>query len=331
MRRLEREFRDRPGLASHAPAVAEYLDDRRSKETADSVEKRFIAFIDWAERIDSQREPLELPISPERMLRYARYLDGEKLAKTTIYNYLATIGAVHKALGHFAPANHPVVKEFLADMRVRRASDERRRATALSERELCDVLENLQAPRRTRGGRQESDDAMRERAGVDRALITTMVQAGLRRGEAAALTWGDFAEVMDGSGRVRIHSGGSEDTGHVLTVARETVAALMAVKPENAGDSDLIFRLSGSQISRRLKTMCAAAGIDSRNVSGNTPRATLERILTDRGAPTEFIHRQLRLRPPYKQSPYSVDHASIDALRWLESETVRRSALWNDP
>ena len=271
MRRLEREFRDRPGLASHAPAVAEYLDGRRSKETAESVEKRFMAFIVWVERIDFQREPLELPISPERMLRYAMYLDGEKLAKATIYNYLATIGSVHRALGHFAPANHPMVKEFLAEMSVRRAGDERRRATALSEQELCDVLDSLQAPRRTRGGRREADDAARERAAVDRALLLTMVQAGLWRGEAATLTWGDFTDVTDGSGRVRIRSGGSEVSDLALTVTKDAADALMPIRPEDAGDGDPIFRLSGSQIARRLKSMCAAAGIDPQNVSGNTP------------------------------------------------------------
>ncbi len=318
MRRLEREFRDRPGLAPHAPDIAAYLDGRRSRETADSVEKRFIAFIDWAERMDSREGTLGLPIRPERMLRYARYLDGEELAMTTIYNYLATLGAVHRALGHFAPASHPMVEEFLADMRVRRAGDERRRATALSEQQMYDVLDCLNAPRRTRGGRRETNDAATERAGVDRALLTTMVQAGLRRGEAASLTWGDFVNIMDGSGRVRLRPGGSEDMGHALTVTRDATSALLLIKPREAGDGDRIFRLSGSQIARRLKTMCAAAGIDQENVSGNTPRVTLERMLTNRGAPTEFIHHQLRLRPPYKQPPYSIDHANLDALRWLE-------------
>ena len=330
MSRLVTECMARPRLAPHVPAIAAYLDSRQSKETADAVERRFLAVIEWAEQIDSQEEPLELPIKPERMLRYAKYLDGAEMAMATIYNYLSTIGAVHKELGHFAPANHPMVKEFLAEMRVRRAGEEQRKATALSEQELYDVLGCLYAPRRTCGGRREADDAARERAGVDTALLATMVQAGLRRGEAAGLTWGDFAYVMDGSGtgRVRIRSGGSEDLGHVLTVTQDSAASLLLMRPWGTSDSASIFRLSGSQIGRRLKTMCAAAGIDPENVSGNTPRATLARILTDRGSPAELIHHQLRLQPPYTLRPYFAGHSDLEALCWLE---IRGSAPTRSP
>ena len=324
MRRLVRECMSRPGLAPHAPAIAAYLDKTRSEETAAAVERRFMAFIEWAERIDSHEYPqdVSLPVEPERMLRYAKYLDGAEMAMTTIYNYLATIGSVHKALGHFAPANHPTVKDFLAELRAERAGDEMRKATALSEQEYYDVLGSLGFPRVTRGGNLETEDTARTRSSVESAMLRTMVQAGLRRGEAATLTWGDFAEVIDGSltGRVRIRTGGSEDEGHVLTVAQDSAATLMFIKPKDAGDDDLIFKLSGAQITRRLKTMCRVAGIDPENVSGNTPRATLARILTDKGAPVEFIHHQLRLQPPYTLRPYFVDHSDLEAIRWIDIE-----------
>ena len=325
MSRLVKECMSRPGLAPHAPAIAAYLDSRRTKETAAAVERRFMAFMEWAEQIDSHEYPqdVSLPVEPERMLRYAKYLDGAEMAMATIYNYLATIGSVHKALGHFAPANHPMVKEFLAELRNERAGDELRKATALSEQEYYDILGSLEAPRITRGGNIELADTAGERARVEFAMLTTMVHAGLRRGEAATLTWGDFVFVMDShTGRVRIRSGGSEDLGHVLTVAKSSAASLVAMKPKDASDDDPIFRLSGAQITRRLKTMCRIAGIDPENVTGNTPRATLARILTDRGAPAEFIHHQLRLQPPYTLRPYFADHSDLEAVRWLDIEGI---------
>ena len=323
MSRLVEECMSRPKLAPHAPAIAAYLEETRAKETTLAVERRCMAFIEWAEQIDSHEYPqdVSLPVEPERMLRYARYLDGAEMALATIYNYLATIGSVHKALGYFSPSSHPVVKEFLAELRVERAGDKRRKTTtALSEQEFHNVLGSLSAPRVGRGGNWETEDTAIERAMMETAMLTTMVYAGLRRGEAAALTWDDFVYSMDGSrtGKVRIRSGGSENLGHVLTVIQDAAVPLLAIKPKHAADDDSIFGLSGPQITRRLKTMCANAGIDPQNVSGSTPRETLRRILAERGAPAEFVYHQLRIQPPYAlRSPF-VDHSNLEALRWLE-------------
>lgn len=323
MSNLVEECMSRPGLAPHAASIADYLGKVRAKETALAVERRFKAFIEWAEQVDSHEYPqdVSLPVGPEQMLRYAKYLDGAEMALATVYNYLATIGSVHKELGYFAPSNHPVVKEFLAELRNKHAGGEHRKTTtALSEEEFYDVLGSLSKPRIGRGGKWETKDTAIKRSMVEYALLSTMVFAGLRRGEAAALTWGDYVYSMDRSktGKVRIRSGRSENQGHVLTVIQEAAVSLLFLKPKNAADDDPIFRLSGPQITRRLKTMCANAGIDPRNVSGSTPRETLRRILAERNAPAEFVYHQLRIQPPYAlRSPF-VDHSNMDAFVWLD-------------
>ena len=57
--------------------------------------------------------------------------------------------------------------------------------------ELARVREVLRLPRRGRGGRMESAETAPRRAALDLAIIGILADGGLRRSEAAALTWGD--------------------------------------------------------------------------------------------------------------------------------------------
>ena len=319
MRRLERQFRDRPTLSKYASAIAASLNDSGSAWTANAIESRFLAFIRWAEQEDLQDESpaLTLPVEPERMLRYAMHLNSEELPLQTIYSYLWAVGFVHRALGHYEPAHHPMVREFLAELRREQDDTNMFKASALSKDELKHVLESLHTARRTRGGRLETAHAAHERAGVDRALLLTMMQAGLRRAEASRLTWGDIITAEDGSGRVQLPHISPHSRMNVVAITKDCVEALDEIKPPGADDKTRIFKLSGSQISRRMKTMCAVASIDAEHISGNTPRATLARAMTERGAPDVLIHSQLRLRPSYTNSPYFIEPDATDILRWL--------------
>ena len=319
MRRLEREFRNRPALSDHASTIADFLSNSNSISTAAAIEKRFLAFIRWVEQEDLQDESraLTLPVEPEQMLRYAMHLDSHELPLQTIYGYLWAIGFVHRALSYYEPAHHPMVRGFLAELRREHQDTNMFKASALSEEELNRVLDSLHTARRTRGGRLETEHAAIERARIDRALLLTMMQAGLRRAEASRLTWEDIATADDGSGTVLIRSVFPKGSGHKLAVTKNCIEALEDIKLPDADGSTRIFRLSGSQISRRMKTMCAVADIDTSNVSGNTPRATLARMMTERGAPEALIHRQLRLRPSYTHSPYFIEPDAPEALPWL--------------
>ena len=196
------------------------------------------------------------------------------------------------------------------------------KASALSTDELKYVLESLRTARRTRGGRLETDTAVHQRAGMDRALLLTMMQAGLRRAEASRLAWGDIITAEDGTGRVQLppispFSRTKIVDTTIVAITKDCVEALDEIKSPGADDKTRIFKLSGSQISRRMKTMCAVAGIDAERISGNTPRATLARVLTERGASEALIHRQLRLRPSYTRSPYFIEPDAADILHWL--------------
>ena len=60
---------------------------------------------------------------------------------------------------------------------------------ALTALALARIRETARLPRRGRGGRMESATMAQARGAVDLAIIGVMADGGLRRSEAAALTW----------------------------------------------------------------------------------------------------------------------------------------------
>ena len=151
-RRLETEFRKRPELAPHAPAIAHHLRAERSAMTASAIEKRFITFIDWVKTQEtSDAEPLRLPIEPEFTLRYAQDLHSRDITIPTIASYLWAIGSIHYALGYYAPNNHPTVKGFMTELRQKSAGLRSRRPFTLSDDEITRVLKVLPPPPQDQG------------------------------------------------------------------------------------------------------------------------------------------------------------------------------------
>ncbi len=106
---------------------------------------------------------------------------------------------------------------------------------------------------------------MAERRGrVDIAIASLLSDAGLRRSEAAAVTWADIARAADGSGRVTVRRSKTDQAGQgaILYVTAATMAALAAIR-QGAPDAAPVFGLSVGQIGRRI-----AAATVARSVSG---------------------------------------------------------------
>ena len=311
---LVAEFEARPRLAPYASELAEYLRGISSPDSSQKLQERFLTFIRWAEQLESENdlEVLSLPVDPTYAIIYAMDLDRRGLALTTLSNYMSAVGTVHRALGFYAPTLHPMARRFLAYLRAKRASKDPRKAAALSEEEVTRILDTLNTPRRTRGGRVETEQEADERAVLDRALLLTMIEAGLRRGEVANLTWRDVSfrssgprhthhprnpSVYVGRSRnwsvyVRIRPSRPDVSSRMVRLSEDCGQALMAIQLDGAARRERVFGLSDSQIVRRLKAMCEAAGVDSANVSGNTPRATLLRRLRERLSPVENYLRK---------------------------------------
>ena len=145
--------------------------------------------------------------------------------------------------------------------------------------------------------------------------------AGWRRSEAAALTWGDVQRWDDGSGRITVVRSKTDALAQGAVVAITTAAmhALDAIRPAGVGGEVKVFRLSESQIARRVKVIARAAGLaDWEFFSGHSGRVGKARRMAQNGAPTHEIERQGR----WKQGGgmvgrYTRGESAGSALRYL--------------
>ena len=113
------------------------------------------------------------------------------------------------------------------------------------------------------------------------------VRAGLRRSEAAALTWGDVQRWDDGSGRITVIR---SKTDVEAASGRGDLPAAMrpldAIRPADAGSEAKVFGLSESQIARRVKAIAKAAGLaDWEFFSDHNGRVDMARRMAQNGGP----------------------------------------------
>ena len=145
---------------------------------------------------------------PRRPWLYLGHLASTGRSIATVQQARSAISHFHAAAGMGKgdnPALHPVVSEAVKGWRNRAPAP--RQAGALTADALARVREVLRLPKRGRGGRMESADTARRRAALDLAIIGVLADGGLRRSEAAALTWGDVELWADGTGRLTIQKG----------------------------------------------------------------------------------------------------------------------------
>ena len=120
------------------------------------------------------------------------------------------------------------------------------------------------------------------------ALVAALSDAGLRRSEASALTWGDVQRWEDGSGRITVIRSKTdvEAAGAVVAITPAAMNALSAIRPAGTGGEVKVFGLSESQIARRVKVIARAAGLaDWEFFSGHSGRVGMARRMAQNGAP----------------------------------------------
>ena len=287
----------------------------KAENTAKAHLSRFASFERWA---SNQGIP-SLPVSPYVVALYVDALDRQGKSLSTIRAHVSTIAILHKENGLINPCLNHELKTFLAYKRRQRSDEQPRQARALSEADVMQVLLNLPTPRLGRGGRQETEDAARNRAKIDRAILLTMVQAGLRRGEAGTLQWGNIQPAVDGSGRLALHSTNVARRGQyaIVAVKSDCVRSLDAIRPWNTLPTDRVFGLSGQQLARRLRAMCDSAGLDTSRITGQTPRLSMAHIMTNNGAPAHVILRQGRSEMAGVTHSYLTSPQASEALRYM--------------
>ena len=133
----------------------------------------------------------------------------------------------------------------------RRLAKPQRQSGALTADVLAVIRLNAVQPRK-RGRGIEAPEQAAERGKFDLALVAALSDAGLRRSEAAALTWGDVQRWDDGSGRITMVRSKTdvEAAGAVVAITSAAMRALDAIRPAGAGGEVKVFGLSESQIAR---------------------------------------------------------------------------------
>ena len=139
------------------------------------------------------------------MALYLGHLAAAGKAITSIEHARAAISHFHAAAGMQKadnPTRHPVVTEAIRGWRNRAPAP--KQADSLTADALARVRGVLRLPRHVRGGRLESSETAQRRAALDLAIIGVLADGGLRRSEAAALTWQDVELWPDGTGRLTV-------------------------------------------------------------------------------------------------------------------------------
>ena len=292
------------------------LENTKSPHTRRAYARHWRDFELWCQEMGLQ----EMPARAIDIVRYLNHMELQGRSIATIR--LARSALVHAfrlrgIRDHENPGRDGVVSETLKGMSTR--SKPQKQASALLPEALNAIRATAMLPReRSNGGRPEARERAVLRGRIDIALCLLLRDAGLRRSEAAAITWEDVENWPDGSGRLRILRSKTNRTGEpeVVAITPTGMAALEAIRPEEPLPRQSVFGLSERQISRRIKDAAESAGLGE-GYSGHSGRVGLARTMTDNGAPVNVTMKQGRWRRAETVARYTRGESAGAALRWI--------------
>ena len=201
-----------------------------------------------------------LPAERDHVASFLVHLLNEGYSVSHIKGHASAIAARHvdQELPH--PCSDPLVTKVLSGITRILADVEKHQAPPLTEA-IFDVIRNTACQRRRRGKGWETPVEARRRGIKDIALISIMREAMLRACDAGRAKWVHLERQADGSARLRIPKGKTDQTGvgMVRYLSREAVGdldRLLEVEPRG----EYIFNLSTRSIDRRIKAAAKFAG-----------------------------------------------------------------------
>ena len=245
-----------------AQAVSDGLRDAKATNTRRAYQTAWHLFCEWTLLTGRQSMPAE----PQTVVLYLGHLAADGKAIATIAQARAAISHAHAAQGipkGDNPARHPAVAEVLKGWRNQALAP--KQADALTTDALTRIRETARLPRRGRDSRTETTAMAQARGTVDLAIIGVMADAGLRRSEAAALTWNDIEFCPDGTARITIRKGKNQPQPATVAVTETTARALRDIRPDDTDPAASLFGLTGETLANRLETALFTAP------AGNSP------------------------------------------------------------
>ena len=312
---VPREPASLPELRAADQGVADALESVLSDNTRRVYGAQWRLFNDWCDEVGL----MSLPAEPLTVARYLATRADSGASIATIRLATSAISKAHEWAKLESPCRDPGVRASLKGWG-RRLSKPQRQSGALTADVLAVIRLTAVQPRR-RGRGFETPAQAAERGKFDVALVAVLSDGGLRRSEAAALTWGDVQRWEDGSGRITVIRSKTdvEAQGAVVAITPAAMDALSAIRPAGVGGEARVFGLSESQIARRVKAIARAAGLENWEFfSGHSGRVGMARRMAQNGAPTHEIERQGR----WKQGGgmvgrYTRGESAGSALRYL--------------
>ena len=304
-----------PELRAADRGVASSLEAVLSDNTRRTYDAQWRIFAGWCDEVSLS----SLPAEPLTVARYLAARAGSGASIATLRLATSAISKAHEWAKLESPCRDPGVRASLRGWG-RRLSKPQRQSGALTAAVLAVIRLTAVQPRR-RGRGFETPEQAAERGKFDVALVAVLSDAGLRRSEAAALTWGDVVRWDDGSGRITVVRSKTdvEAQGATVAITPTAMQALSAIRPAGVGGEVRVFGLSESQIARRVKAIARAAGLENWEFfSGHSGRVGMARRMAQNGAPTHEIERQGR----WKQGGgmvgrYTRGESAGSALRYL--------------
>ncbi len=252
--------------------------------------------------------------SPFALRAYLQERSADGAGISSLRMTVAALRKVQALVGVEPTANDQIVTDTISGLA--RQATAPRQAYALTAEALAVVTATACTPRVGRGGKLESPGQARRRGLVDIALCRVLSDAGLRRSEAAALTWDDVVRWDDGSGRLTVGRSKTEAEARTVYLTPASVEALTAIRPADAHGAASVFGLSAASISRRIRAAAAVAGL-GRGFSGHSGRVGMARRMAAAGAPTHEIMAQGRWKTARMVEVYTRSEEAGRAARWL--------------
>ena len=273
-----------PITAADQARIDRALRDARSANTWAQYRSAWRGWVAWC----GQHGHQPLPADPASVAAYLTARADQGAAPATVRTIRAAIRAAHVDQGAADPTDHDGVRRVLRGVARQGAGRGRGQADPITADGLAAIMATATIPRRTGRG-LESDVQAATRGAVDKAIAGLLFQGGLRRSEAAALTWADVRKSADGRGllvTIRRSKTDQDGTAADVRYLKSAAIAVWAVRPPAPADeAPVLGGLNGQSIARRLTAAARSAGIDGR-ITGHSGRVGLASELTARGAST---------------------------------------------
>lgn len=230
------------------------------------------------------------PFQDQHIAQYLTFLHVSRgLAPASISLAFSAIKRAAKRAG--IQTNWKYTTETLAGIRRTGKDRGRGQSAPLTYENFITLLNTCDKPRK-RARKHETAQQARDRALVDRVIISLLFMAGMRRSEVADLRWGDVQDGADNESLIvqvrssKSNQEGAPDYRLLKTGGADAVHELW--KARQPMRDDFVIPLSCRQIANRFQACCNHAGLYGK-LTAHSGRIGLASELITRGASTGAV------------------------------------------